>query len=170
MFCNNWGKLPSPVSGNGGLLYVCSLQCSRTLNKPPDNTELFCCLDPSIPALKRDLCFVCACVRLSVEKRTGLYLTFEFAARVRQARAVTYFLSGLNMLMWALVNCRPLKYFCIFSAMKVDKDGRGVKPYQALFTCAPFLIQTRLQFKMEYTGKIPTNIKLRSKINKGQSS
>lgn len=40
---------------------------------------------------------------------------------------------------------------------------------KVLFTCALFLIQTRLQFQMEYTGKNPTNIKSRrSKINKGQ--
>lgn len=42
--------------------------------------------------------------------------------------------------------------------------------FSVLFTCAPFLIQTRLQFKMEYTGKkyplTSSRERRRSEINK----
>lgn len=44
-----------------------------------------------------------------------------------------------------------------------------MEPHQVLFTCAPFLIQTRLQFKMEYTGKYPlTSSQEEARLMKGK--
>lgn len=58
---------------------------------------------------------------------------------------ILYFYGSIQFKMFFFVS-----QLCNQQRQQQESD---VEPQQALFTQAPFLVQTRLQFIMEYTGK-----------------